>query len=98
MRFHRRRSLVLAVASLGLSAAGVLIAGSGCNKAQVAAQTPAQPAEQRTVTVSVVRPEKKTLRRVIKQPGTVEAFQETLVYAKIPGYVQKLHRDIGDPV
>src|SRR5436190_24349229 len=98
MKFHRRKYLVWGVASLGLSAAGVLVAASGCNKTPVAEQSPPQPAEQRTATVSVVKPVKKTLHRVIKQPGTVDAFQETPVYAKIPGYVQKVIRDINDPV
>src|SRR5262245_31147853 len=98
MRFHRRSRLVLSVAFFSLSAVGVLVALSGCNKEPVSAQAPPQPAEQRTVTVCVVKPEKKTLRSVIKQPGTVEAFQETMVYAKIPGFVQKVYRDIDDRV
>jgi multidrug efflux pump subunit AcrA (membrane-fusion protein) len=98
MRFHGRRRQVYAVVLLSLSVASILAVASGCGKTPVAAQPPSQPAEQRTASVSVIKPEKKTLRRVIKQPGTVEAFQETLVYAKIPGYVQKVYRDIDDRV
>src|SRR5690242_15683037 len=98
MTSRRRAGWFLTIAVFGLPAAACLVLSSGCSKTPVAAQVPSpQPAEQQAVNVAVVKPEKKSLRRVIKQPGTIEAFQETLVYAKIPGYVQKVLRDIGDP-
>src|SRR5262249_50700059 len=46
-------------------------------------------------TVTVVKP---ALRRTIDQPGTIEAFQQTPVYAKIPGFVDAVAVDIGDRV
>jgi multidrug efflux pump subunit AcrA (membrane-fusion protein) len=49
--------------------------------------------------VRVVRPERKTVRHPIEQPGfNIEAFQETALYAKVSGYVAKWKVDIGDSV
>lgn len=43
-------------------------------------------------------PKKTPMRRVIEQPATVEAFEETPLVARIPGYVDKVEKDIGDEV
>jgi HlyD family secretion protein len=56
--------------------------------------------------VTVVRPQRKTVRRPIKRPGyNIDAFQSTALFAKISGYVGKWHKsskgkpfDIGDRV
>src|SRR4051794_29104175 len=48
--------------------------------------------------VPTTYPERQTLRRFIEQPGQIEGFQQTPLYAKISGYVDKLHVDIGDRV
>jgi RND family efflux transporter MFP subunit len=56
--------------------------------------------------VSVVQPQRKTVRRPIKRPGyNIEAYQSTALFAKISGYVGKWHKskkgkpfDIGDRV
>jgi RND family efflux transporter MFP subunit len=49
--------------------------------------------------VRIVRPERKTVRRPIEQPGfNIEAFQETPLFARITGYVRKWNVDIGDRV
>jgi RND family efflux transporter MFP subunit len=49
--------------------------------------------------VHLVKPERKTVRHPIEQPGfNIEAFQETPLFAKIAGYVQKWNVDIGDSV
>src|SRR5205823_6518607 len=54
---------------------------------------PAPPA------VQVVHPAKKDVRRRIERPGyNVEAYERTLVYAKLPGYVRKWNADMGDRV
>lgn len=65
---------------------------------------PAPPAavgtdEKEAPKLATVKPEKKTVRRVVDQPAqNVEAFQHAPLYAKIAGYVKKLHVDIGDRV
>jgi RND family efflux transporter MFP subunit len=45
-----------------------------------------------------VRPERKTVRRPIVQPGQIEAFQQTLIFAKISGFVDSVLQDLGDQV
>jgi HlyD family secretion protein len=67
----------------------------GCNRSSGpggAAPAPGGPG------VSVVHPERKTVRRVIEEPGTVEADEETRLFAKIPGYVGRVAADIGQRV
>jgi multidrug efflux pump subunit AcrA (membrane-fusion protein) len=92
-----------------LATAGAVLLGvtAGCQRpvaAPVAAGGP-PAAEAATggppvaTAVRVVRPERKTVRRPIEQPGfNIEAFQETPLYAKISGYVRKWNVDIGDRV
>lgn len=59
--------------------------------------TPPKPAE--APAVPVVRPERKTVRHPIEQPGfNIEAFQETALYAKVSGYVARWNADIGQEV
>jgi HlyD family secretion protein len=50
-------------------------------------------------TVRLTRPERKTVLHPFEQPGfNIEPFQETSIYARITGYVQKWNADIGDCV
>src|SRR5579864_2863392 len=85
-----------------LAAAGAALLGvtAGCQRPAVSATPAGQPpAPGSEVAVRVVRPERKTVRRPIEQPGfNVEAFQETPLYAKISGYVREWKADIGDRV
>lgn len=46
----------------------------------------------------VVRPQSKTLRRVVEQPGAVHAYEETHLFARVPGYVGKVRFDVGQKV
>jgi HlyD family secretion protein len=48
--------------------------------------------------VTTVQPQRKTITRQSREPGQIEAFQSTPLYAKVPGYVRRYHVDIGDPV
>src|SRR5262249_47737956 len=57
-----------------------------------------KPTEQTKPTVSVVKPERMTLRRSVRQPGTIQAYEQTPVFSKLAGYVKKWHVDIGDRV
>ena len=80
---------------------------SGCgppNTAAVSAGADATPggdssaAAARPVKVTPIQPVRKTLVRWTEQPGQIEAFEETPLYAKLAGYVEKMHVDIGDLV
>jgi multidrug resistance efflux pump len=48
--------------------------------------------------VQTVRPQRKTLHRVVEQPAWIEAYEETALVPRIAGYVQKVFVDIGDPI
>jgi multidrug efflux pump subunit AcrA (membrane-fusion protein) len=85
----RRTLLVLSPLLLAVGAVG-------CHRASSAAV--ARPAEDKTPSVAVVRPERKTLTRTIELSGQVDGIEHTAVYAKIAGYVEKLNVDIDDRV
>jgi RND family efflux transporter MFP subunit len=77
----------------------MVMAGMVCGCNRQPAVSPDQGAAPKTPEVKVVRPEKKDVRRPIERPGyNIEAYERTLVYAKIPGYVQKWNFDMGDRV
>jgi RND family efflux transporter MFP subunit len=69
---------------------------AGCGEHSVArAQTKQVSA---VAQVETVRPERRTIQRTSDQPGQVEAFEETPLFAKIAGFVQHVNADIGDKV
>ena len=68
----------------------VVLATAGC------ARPPAPPPAAAPAAgsgVSVVKPEKRPVTRTIEQPGSVQAFEETVLYPKIPGYVRAIAAD-----
>ena len=77
---------------------GTLGIGSGCGKSNTAAHRPGSEAPQGSAAVTVVKPERRTLRHAIDQPAHVEAFEETPLVVRIAGYIQKVNVDIGDRV
>lgn len=50
------------------------------------------------VRVVAAKPARKSLRLETAQPGQIQAFEQTPLFAKLPGFVEKLHVDIGDRV
>lgn len=76
------RSLSL-ILLLGVVAAGCNPVRSGATASPTSAANP----------LKVVAPEKKSVRRVVEQPGTVEAFEQTTLVAKIPGYILRISDD-----
>jgi RND family efflux transporter MFP subunit len=90
----------LLTALLAAAGAALLSVTAGCQRPTVAATPQQPPATPRAeAAVHLVKPERKTVRHPIEQPGfNVEAFQETPLYAKISGYVRKWNVDIGDRV
>lgn len=63
----------------------------GCSRQPPAQGSGTAPATATTVTV--VKPEKRPVKRLVEQPGTVHPFEETVLYPKIPGYVRALMAD-----
>ncbi len=47
-------------------------------------------------TIQLVNPERRDLHRDVGQPGYIYAFEQTLLYPKITGFIDKYHVDIGD--
>src|SRR5581483_2312990 len=81
-------------------AACFLLFAAGCQRpavvparADAKAEAPAAPSA-----LATVRPERQTVRHTIEQPGRVEAFEETPLYARLSGYVKQVRVDIGDAV
>ncbi|MBI2825649.1 MAG: efflux RND transporter periplasmic adaptor subunit [Planctomycetia bacterium] len=68
---------------------------AGCSRPEA---TTAEAGGDATVQVKADHPQRKSFRRVTEQPGYIEAFEQTPLYAKVAGYVEKLLVDIGDHV
>jgi len=73
---------------------------TGCERPTTASpKGEAQPAAAATPAVRTVKPERKSVRHRVEQPGfNIQAFQEAPLYVKIPGYIEKWNVDIGDRV
>jgi HlyD family secretion protein len=46
--------------------------------------------------VQLVKPERRDLHREVGQPGYLYAYEQTSLYPKITGYIEKWYVDIGD--
>jgi RND family efflux transporter MFP subunit len=55
-------------------------------------------AQAAPVRVIPIHPARKTLTRWIELPGQIDAFEQTPVYAKVTGYVDKVEVDVGAAV
>lgn len=67
-----------------------VLSAAGCSKPLPA---PAASAPASTPAVTVAKLEKRPVTRVVEQPGSVHAFEETVLYPKIPGYVRAISAD-----
>ena len=67
-----------------LTAVLAVVPVAGCQRPPAAGGGNPAPAGP---TVTVVKPEMRPVKRVVEQPGTVQAFEETALHAKFPGYV-----------
>ncbi len=74
---------------------------AGCDRLApipVAGPAPAAKAPVGPVAVALVRPERRSLAHTVELPGTVQAFEETQLIAKVSGFVRAVHADIGQRV
>jgi HlyD family secretion protein len=62
----------------------------GCDRKPAQPAGPPAPAAQQ---IMVVKPEMRPVKRVVEQPGTVLAFEETALHANLTGYVDALEED-----
>ena len=90
--FHKSACLGI---SLPLLTLGLLTLTGGCNRpAGNPASGAAPQSSPATPTVSIVKPERKTITQQIPATGEIQAFQQTPLYAKIAGYVEELPADM----
>ncbi len=72
----------------------ILICGLaiGCGKEDVERTSPISlvPA------VTVAHPEFRDIRRTVAQPGLIQPYEQTAIFSKVAGFVQKWCVDIGD--
>jgi len=91
--------------TLFVLASGMLVE-IGCSRAESApAAATSSKAATASATVSIVHPERKTLKRVVEQPGSIHAYEETAIFARVPGYVHlsldkdgRIVHDIGQTI
>src|SRR5262249_23831921 len=69
---------------------------AGCTTQTNGQQTKVDPPKDSEITI--VQPQKQTLHRTIELPGTLQAFEETPLSARIAGHVAKVNVDEGDPI
>lgn len=67
-------------------------------QARAALEQGTEVAEGAKLRVEIVVPQVGSSDRALTLPGSVQALQETVVYARADGYVRKWHADIGDKV
>ena len=80
---------------------GIVLSAVGCTKPE----TGPSSATPSATTVREVSPKERSLKRVVDQPGTIVAYEETKLFARVTGYVRLSHDakgrivyDIGRPV
>ena len=78
-------------------AALLLVAGllGGCKPGTVSSVTPKAEPPLEVKTVDTFR---GSIIRYVTLPGTIKAYQETTLYAKVAGYLKTITVDKGDPV
>jgi HlyD family secretion protein len=81
--------------ALGLLAVLAVVAGCGHNESEPAGKgaSSAQKADQQKIRI-----EHRDITMHVDQPGTIQAFESTPVFARIGGYVDKYRVNIGDRV
>jgi HlyD family secretion protein len=81
----------------GVAAALASLLLSGCEHHSPAAG-PAPEAATTIPKVTIIHPTRKTIVRLIKQPGYIRPYEQTPVYSKIAGYVEEVNVDKGSRV
>ena len=80
----RRDAQLLVIGLLGL------VLAPGCNRKAAPAPAAAAPAPP---AIHVIKPEMKTVKRLVEQPGAVMAFEESALQATLSGYIAAIAED-----
>jgi RND family efflux transporter MFP subunit len=73
----------------------IVVTATGCDRSS---EPKTGHSAQPVMRVEVVRPERRTVQRSVAEPGQLEAYEATPIYAKIAGYVQNVSVDIGSEI
>jgi HlyD family secretion protein len=92
---HRRTRLARTAGRWGIVtwSACLLVLLSGCGRAP----KPAPPIQVEPH-VHLARAEVRTILHEVGQPGVIDAYEQTALYAKVSGYIQKWDVDLGDRI
>jgi len=72
---------------------------TGCkSRDEAAAPSTSTASGSGPAAIKTVRPVKAALLRWVEQPGAVQPEEQTHLYARIPGFVERLHADTGTEV
>jgi RND family efflux transporter MFP subunit len=92
------RRIAFLLASAAVAACVVTVAGCGLSP-QGPSKGPEGPAaEPSSSSISIVKPERRAIPLSVRQPGSIQAYEQTPIFAKIAGYVRKWTVDIGAQV
>src|SRR5262245_34732521 len=95
MTMRTSRKSMIGFLTLMMAAIAAACSGAG-QKPQAQAAQGATPAQAPTVTITAV--ESRELNRQIRLPGELHAYQDTALYAKVPGFVEVIYVDRGSVV
>ena len=106
MKHNRWQSTLIALCTAILIFAGVLglfprskaIPVEPFDNTVFAAPNAAQTSNSNSIKVDTVRPQAGGMARTITLPGSIHAYESAELFAKVPGYLEKLNVDIGDRV
>ena len=77
----------------------VLLGVAGCTESQEAGARKVESTQSIPIpSVPVITPTRETVSHTLTLPGRVEAFEKAMLYAKVSGYLEQIHVDIGDRV
>jgi RND family efflux transporter MFP subunit len=72
----------------------LLAAASGCGDSASATPGTQTARPSAPPALNVTHPERQAIQRTIEEPGQIEAYEQTPIYSKIPGYVSEVCVDM----
>jgi RND family efflux transporter MFP subunit len=97
MSAHGLRRLKIA-GIVGASVAVIIIASGLLTRLQASHAVRKWTDDQAIQTVSVFSPSHSTSGKSLSLPGTIDAFYDAPIYARVPGYLKVWYKDIGAKV
>jgi len=96
------RSAGTRIGLFGAMLAGVVLLSGSCrhgeSQADLATRDAAGSPRNPPPVVRIVKPMARNMTRTLLQPGFVEAYEQTAIYSKVSGFLNKPNVDIGDRI